>query len=262
MKLEVAIDGRAAKLEVDAGKFRYQREDGEAIEREFSIAPLAPGSFSVLIGERSYEVVGGRRRNPGEWTGVSGGGVRSARHAGPQARRGRRGTHGNRRDDAGESGARPGRGKATKSKPAQGLVVVEAMKMQNEMKSPKAGRVVEVKIKRRSDGRGGRSPDGDRVALWRTRIAPSATEPAGRSSSATALSGAEKCACACVAAVTSSRENANIPPNYEARDARQFRVAATIIRRRERHSAAHAAPGEGIRARISGGESAGTAADR
>jgi biotin carboxyl carrier protein len=27
----------------------------------------------------------------------------------------------------------------------QGLIVVEAMKMQNEMKSPKAGRVVEVK---------------------------------------------------------------------------------------------------------------------
>ena len=34
MKLEVAIDGRAAKLEVDAGKFRYQREDGEAMERD------------------------------------------------------------------------------------------------------------------------------------------------------------------------------------------------------------------------------------
>jgi biotin carboxyl carrier protein len=30
----------------------------------------------------------------------------------------------------------------------QGLVVVEAMKMQNEMKSPKAGRIVEVKTKR------------------------------------------------------------------------------------------------------------------
>ena len=29
----------------------------------------------------------------------------------------------------------------------QGLVVVEAMKMQNEMKSPKAGTVVEIKTK-------------------------------------------------------------------------------------------------------------------
>jgi biotin carboxyl carrier protein len=28
----------------------------------------------------------------------------------------------------------------------QGLVVVEAMKMQNEMKSPKAGRVAEVRV--------------------------------------------------------------------------------------------------------------------
>jgi biotin carboxyl carrier protein len=29
----------------------------------------------------------------------------------------------------------------------QGLIVVEAMKMQNEMKSPKAGTVVEIKTK-------------------------------------------------------------------------------------------------------------------
>ena len=29
----------------------------------------------------------------------------------------------------------------------QGLVVVEAMKMQNEMKSPKAGRVVEIRAR-------------------------------------------------------------------------------------------------------------------
>jgi biotin carboxyl carrier protein len=32
-------------------------------------------------------------------------------------------------------------------KQGQGLVVVEAMKMQNEMKSPKAGRIAEVKTK-------------------------------------------------------------------------------------------------------------------
>jgi biotin carboxyl carrier protein len=31
--------------------------------------------------------------------------------------------------------------------PGQGLIVVEAMKMQNEMKSPKAGIVVEIKTK-------------------------------------------------------------------------------------------------------------------
>jgi biotin carboxyl carrier protein len=31
--------------------------------------------------------------------------------------------------------------------PRQGLIVVEAMKMQNEMKSPKAGTVVEIKTK-------------------------------------------------------------------------------------------------------------------
>ena len=57
MKVEVHVDGRAAKLEVDAGRFRYEREGSEAIEREYSIAPLAPGSYSVLIGGRSYAVI-------------------------------------------------------------------------------------------------------------------------------------------------------------------------------------------------------------
>lgn len=146
MKLEVSIDGRAARLEVDAGKFRYQREEGEAMEREYSVAPLAPGSFSVLIGERSYEVA------------VSGSEIQVNGRAfrvevfDPRAMRSR-----------GQAGAGEGRIEIAAMMPGKvvrvlvtegdeveagaGLVVVEAMKMQNEMKSPKAGRVVTVKTK-------------------------------------------------------------------------------------------------------------------
>lgn len=146
MKLEVAIDGRAAKLEVDAGKFRYQREDGEAMEREYSVAPLAPGSFSVLIGERSYEVAaaGGEIRVNGRVFQVEvfdPRGMRSRRHAGV----------GEGRMEI--AAMMPGKvvrvlvAEGDEVEAGAGLVVVEAMKMQNEMKSPKSGRVVEVKIK-------------------------------------------------------------------------------------------------------------------
>ena len=38
----------------------------------------------------------------------------------------------------------------------QGLVVIEAMKMENEIKSPKAGKVVELHVKEGTDGRGKR----------------------------------------------------------------------------------------------------------
>ncbi len=35
----------------------------------------------------------------------------------------------------------------------QGIVIVEAMKMENELKSPKAGKVIEIKVTAGPDGR-------------------------------------------------------------------------------------------------------------
>ena len=146
MKVEVVVNGRAAKLEVDASTLRYKPEGAEAIEREFSLEPLVPGSYSVLIGGRSYHVVG------------AGGMIRVNRRAfqvevfDPREMRGRK-----------DAAAGEGRQKIAAMMPGkvvrvlveqgdtvedgQGLVVVEAMKMQNEMKSPKAGRVIEVKTR-------------------------------------------------------------------------------------------------------------------
>lgn len=57
MKLDVTVDGRAASLNFENGKFSYQRETQAPIEREFSAVPLAPGTWSVLIDGRSYSVI-------------------------------------------------------------------------------------------------------------------------------------------------------------------------------------------------------------
>lgn len=146
MKVEATIDGRAAKLEVDGGRLKFSLEGGEAIEREYSIEPLVSGTYSVLIGGRSYAVV------------AAGAGIRVNGRAfrvevfDPREMRGRKSA-------AGSEGRQniaammPGKvvrvlvEQGDQVEAGQGLVVVEAMKMQNEMKSPKVGRVLEVKTR-------------------------------------------------------------------------------------------------------------------
>jgi biotin carboxyl carrier protein len=146
MKLEVVVDGRAAALNLENNRFTYASEGQDAISREFSVEPVIAGTFSVLIGERSYDVV------------ASGGDIRVNGRSfkvevfDPREMRGRK-----------SAGAGEGRQNIAAMMPGkvvrvlveqgdsveagQGLIVVEAMKMQNEMKSPKAGRVIEIKTR-------------------------------------------------------------------------------------------------------------------
>ncbi len=145
MKLDVTVDGRAGRLVLEGDRFRYEPEGAEAIERQFSIVPLAPGSYSVLIDGRGYEVIAGEEiRVNGRAFAVDifdPRGMRARKTAGGGAGR--------------QSIAALMPGKVVRLLVAagdmveagQGLVVVEAMKMQNEMKSPKGGRVAEVKTK-------------------------------------------------------------------------------------------------------------------
>ncbi len=145
MNYDLAVDGHPARLSVDGTRYRYERGEGESAPRDFSIEPAGEGRFSVLAGARSYEVtllssgeisVNGRTFrvevfNPR--------GLRSRERGGE--------TQGRRKIVA----PMPGRvirvlvelNQAVEA--GQGLIVVEAMKMQNEMKSPRAGRVVEMK---------------------------------------------------------------------------------------------------------------------
>lgn len=146
MKLDVLVDGRAARLDLENGRFRYRREGDESIDREFSAVPLNTGAWSVLMGGRSYSVVAanGTIRVNGRAFSVD--------VFDPRAMRSRKtGGAGEGRQNI--AAMMPGKvvrvlvaqGDAIEA--GQGLIVVEAMKMQNEMKSPKAGRVVEVKAK-------------------------------------------------------------------------------------------------------------------
>lgn len=147
MKVSVTVNGREAPLrwERDAGGLRYQFGDGP--EQSASLEEVEPGVYSVLVNGRSYEAkieaglegvfvaVAGRRlavavRDPRRWD--------------PS----RRARHGEGRQNV----AAPMPGKVIRLLVSdgdtvvvgQGVAVVEAMKMQNEMKAPKAGRVVSL----------------------------------------------------------------------------------------------------------------------
>jgi biotin carboxyl carrier protein len=154
VKLETSIRGRAGSISIGdskfgVSKFNYKREDG-SLAGEFSIAPLDAGAFSVLIDGRAYRVEPGA---PGEW--IVNGKPIAVELFDPRAFR-------ERQSSAASQGRiniiAPMPGKVVQVlvsigdtiEEGRGLLVVEAMKMQNEMKSPKAGRVVEVRAKRGS----------------------------------------------------------------------------------------------------------------
>ena len=145
MTYEVAVDGHPARLSIEGMSFRYERGADETLRRDFSIEPAGQRRFSVLAGGRSYEVT---LLSSGEIS--VNGRTFLVEVFDPRALRSR--------ERAGESQGRqkivasmPGRVIRVlvelnqKVKAGQGLIVVEAMKMQNEMKSPQAGTVVEVK---------------------------------------------------------------------------------------------------------------------
>ena len=132
MKLRVLVDGEAVEL----------RDDGGA-----SIEQVEPGVWSVLIDGRSFEVSldGGRAAIAG--AGSFAVKVEDPRELSTEAA-------------SGAAGGRyvlaapmPGRVIRVLVKEGddvaagQGIVVVEAMKMQNEMPAPRAGRVVSIGVK-------------------------------------------------------------------------------------------------------------------
>jgi biotin carboxyl carrier protein len=145
VKREVIASGVAAKLEIDGSRLRYEREGAPAIERIFDLRETEPGVYSVLIEGRSYEV---SIPQPGEVR--INGRTLPIEVFDPRALRGRRGGESNV-GPQNIAASMPGKVIRVLVAPGdsvaagQGLIVVEAMKMQNEMKSPKAGRVVEVK---------------------------------------------------------------------------------------------------------------------
>jgi len=147
MKLAVEIDGATLPLEIERQGERWRFRLGSGAEREALVREAEPQVYSMLLDGRVYDahveqgqdgvvvVVAGRRfeigvRDPRRFARKSGGvGAEGRQHI-----------------------ISPMPGKVVRVlvapgdtvKAGQGLLVVEAMKMQNEMKSTKAGRVVSI----------------------------------------------------------------------------------------------------------------------
>src|SRR6202008_1565963 len=147
MKLDIALNGKAHQVElVTIGERLRCTIDGTPLEAD--AVQIAPGIFSILIDGESLEV----RVEP------AGGGLRVAA-ADQEWRAEIRDPRQWRRNRSGGSEAEgrqqvsapmPGKivrvlvraGEAVEAK--QGLFVVEAMKMQNEIRSPKSGKVARL----------------------------------------------------------------------------------------------------------------------
>ena len=145
MKRVIELDGAAQPLELDAdGNFVFGEHRGRA-----QILEVEPGTYSILIGARSYQVR----------VGANGAGAWSVRLCGHEVTVGVHDPRGavKRKGGGGAEGKRkiatsmPGRvvrllvAAGDSVTEGQGLIVVEAMKMQNEIKAPRDGRVAEVK---------------------------------------------------------------------------------------------------------------------
>ena len=151
MKLNVDVDGRAGELELDRSgetcRFAYRSERGEG-RYEASVVQVEEGIYSILLNGASYEakVVHGP---DGLYVDIAGHrSVVQVRDPRALSSRGRGGLGEGRQT---VNAPMPGKvvrvlvSEGDEVEAGAGLVVVEAMKMQNELKSPKSGRVVQVK---------------------------------------------------------------------------------------------------------------------
>jgi len=150
MTFDVEVDGRAARLNVlrDGDSWRFRLDD-EA-EREAMLAEVEPGVFSVLIGGKSYEAHAETGQHCA-WITIRGRRMRVVVRDPRQWIRQETGAHGQPQEQI--VAAMPGKIVRILVKPGetvesgQGIVVVEAMKMQNEMKTRRGGRITAIPVR-------------------------------------------------------------------------------------------------------------------
>ncbi len=135
MKLDILVDGRAAPLD--------SAEDA-------SVHEIAPGLYSVIFRGRSYEV---RIAHSGHgWRAMVGDrtfalDIQDPRNSGERSGTALASSHQDVKAPMPGKVVRVLVGEGEEVRAGQGLVVVEAMKMQNELKALRAGRVVRVAAK-------------------------------------------------------------------------------------------------------------------
>jgi biotin carboxyl carrier protein len=148
MIYDISIDGRHYRLELDRIEGRWAcRLDGRPIEAD--AVTVRPNVMSLRIGDRAYEVKSDRVA--GELQICLGHRRFAVEVRDPRSLRGRTRTadeHGPKKLTA----PMPGKvvrvlvGVSDEIEAGAGVVVVEAMKMQNEVKSPKKGRIQKILV--------------------------------------------------------------------------------------------------------------------
>jgi biotin carboxyl carrier protein len=148
MTYDVVVDGKTHRLELTKGDNTWLcKVDDQAIEVDAVLT--ARDVMSVLVGGKAYEVK--RERSlQGELHMVIG----SARYAvdvqDPRSLRTRRAAAGSEAGPQKVTAPMPGKivrilvAEKDEVKVGQGIIVMEAMKMQNELKSPKDGKVQKI----------------------------------------------------------------------------------------------------------------------
>ncbi|HLH35267.1 MAG TPA: biotin/lipoyl-containing protein [Alloacidobacterium sp.] len=152
MVIQLEINGELRQIELtraDAdGQYRASIDSGTALD--IAAQMLRPGVLSLQIEGKSYRCV--LEESP-EGTAIHLAGRRLLyRVDDPRSLKSRRKRHGGAEGPKPVTAPMPGRvvrvlanvGDSVEAH--QGIVVIEAMKMQNELKSPKAGRVVQLRV--------------------------------------------------------------------------------------------------------------------
>lgn len=149
MKLQIEIDGQTCQVDLDTATpgLWTVRVDGESVEAD--VCFLRPGVLSLLLGGRSHRVV----LEAGSPDPILHLGARQIpyRVEDPRSLRSRR-RHRSADGPVILKAPMPGRivrvlvEKGQEVAAHQGVLVVEAMKMQNEMKSPREGCVADLRV--------------------------------------------------------------------------------------------------------------------
>ncbi|HEX3438468.1 MAG TPA: biotin/lipoyl-containing protein [Pseudacidobacterium sp.] len=151
MMLQIEMNGELRRIELvsaeTAGLYRITIEDGPEITAEAHL--LRPGVLSLKIAGKSYRCV---LEENGEASAIHLAGSRIPyRIDDPRSLKSRRSRSGSHAGPKSVVAPMPGRvvrvlvGKGEEVQAHQGIVVIEAMKMQNELKSPKAGKVIDLR---------------------------------------------------------------------------------------------------------------------
>lgn len=150
MKLELEIDGQLIEAEFTVNNGSVQLTVGGATHAA-QVSEPEPGLFTVIISDRVYRCAFEQLSNGSTEIIVNGKRI-------PVAVRDRKHLRGHAGAGAGAGGrvtlSSPMPGKVVRVllnagdevAAHQGVLVVEAMKMQNEVQSPKAGKVAEIKV--------------------------------------------------------------------------------------------------------------------